>query len=81
MVVQDADESHGIPSRKKITNKKHIQAHLANGPWKKSLNFIFPTKNVIPKSSKPVSHSLSKTSLIRPAISWGKRSFGGGENR
>ena len=26
--------------------------HLANGPWKKSLNFIFPTKYVIPKSSK-----------------------------
>ena len=24
--------------------------HLANGPWKKSLNFIFPTKYVIPKS-------------------------------
>ncbi len=26
--------------------------HLANGPWKKSLNFIFPTKYGIPKSSK-----------------------------
>ena len=26
--------------------------HLANGPWKKSLNFIFPTKYVIPKSLK-----------------------------
>ena len=23
-------------------------SHLANGPWKKSLNFIFPTKYVIP---------------------------------
>ncbi len=27
-------------------------SHLANGPWKKSLNFIFPTKYVIPKSLK-----------------------------
>ena len=26
--------------------------HLANGPWNKSSNFIFPTKHVIPKSSK-----------------------------
>ena len=27
-------------------------SHLANGPWKKSLNFIFPTKYGIPKSLK-----------------------------
>ena len=27
-------------------------AHLANGPWNKSLNFIFPTEYVIPKSLK-----------------------------
>ena len=26
--------------------------HSANGPWKKSLNFIFPTKDVIPKRLK-----------------------------
>ena len=26
--------------------------YLANGPWKKSLNFIFPIKYGIPKSSK-----------------------------
>ena len=26
--------------------------HLANGAWKKSLNFIFPTKYGIPKSLK-----------------------------
>ena len=26
--------------------------YLANGPWNKSLNFIFPTKYVIPKSLK-----------------------------
>ena len=26
--------------------------HLAKGPWKKKLNFIFPTKYGIPKSSK-----------------------------
>ena len=26
------------------------KTHLANGPWNKSLNFIFPTKYVIPKS-------------------------------
>ena len=29
-----------------------IQSHSANGPWKKSLNCIFPTKYVIPKSLK-----------------------------
>ena len=33
--------------------------HLANGPWKKSLNFIFPTKYVTPKSLK-FSHWPSK---------------------
>ncbi len=33
--------------------------HLANGPWKKSLNFIFPTKYVLPKSLK-FSHWPSK---------------------
>ena len=26
--------------------------HSANGPWKKKMNFIFPTKYVIPKSLK-----------------------------
>ncbi len=33
--------------------------HSANGPWKKSLNFIFPTKYVILKSLK-FSHWLSE---------------------
>ena len=33
--------------------------HLANGPWNESLNFIFPTKYVIPKSLK-FSHWPSK---------------------
>ncbi len=28
------------------------EAHLANGPWNKSLNFIIPTKYGIPKSLK-----------------------------
>ncbi len=27
-------------------------SHLANGPWKKSLNFIFPTKYGIPQKFK-----------------------------
>ena len=27
-------------------------SHLANGPWKKSSNFIFPTKYVFPQSLK-----------------------------
>ncbi len=27
-------------------------SHLANGPWNKSLKFIFPTKYGIPKSLK-----------------------------
>ena len=30
----------------------HNEPHLANRPWNKSLNFIFPTKYVIPKSLK-----------------------------
>ena len=30
----------------------YIHTHLANGPWNKSLNFIFPTKYVTPKSLK-----------------------------
>ena len=33
--------------------------HSANGPWDKSLNFMFPTKHVIPKSLK-FSHWLSE---------------------
>ncbi len=28
------------------------KSHLSNGPWNKNLNFIFPTKYGIPKSSK-----------------------------
>ncbi len=38
---------------------KMTKTHLANGPRKKSLNFIFPTKYVIPKSLK-FSHWPSK---------------------
>ena len=36
-----------------------FKSHLANGPWNKSLNFIFPTTYVIPKSLK-FSHWPSK---------------------
>ncbi len=36
-----------------------LYTHSANGPRKKSLNFIFPTKYVIPKSLK-FSHWLSE---------------------
>ena len=36
--------------------------HLANGPWNRSLNVIFPTKNVIPKSLK-FSHWPSKLNI------------------
>ena len=39
--------------------------HLANGPWNKSLNFIFPTKYVIPKSLK-FSHWPSKINFDYP---------------
>ena len=35
-----------------LTKKKATASHLANGPWKKSLNFIFPTNYGIPKSLK-----------------------------
>ena len=41
-----------------------LNSHLAVlDPEKKTLNFIFPTKYGIPKSSKPVSHWLSKESF------------------
>ncbi len=44
-------------------------SHLASGPWKKkSLNFIFPTKYVIPKSLK-FSHWPSKD------LTWGLGSY------
>ncbi len=43
-----------------LENVQDSFPHLANGPWKKSLNFIFPTTYGIPKSSKPVSHWLRK---------------------
>ena len=36
--------------------------HSANGPWDKSLNFIFPTKHVIPESLKFI-HCLSEWML------------------
>ena len=42
-----------------INHYGHIETYLAKGPWNKSLNFIFPTKYVVPKSLK-VSHWLSK---------------------
>ena len=41
--------------------------HSANGPWKKKMNFIFPTKYVIPKSLK-FSHWLSE--IIVPYFGW-----------
>ena len=45
---------------KRIFRAKMIcLTHLANGAWNKSLNFIFPTKYVIPKSLK-FSHWPSK---------------------
>ncbi len=44
-----ANDGHQL----KIWENHEIHAsYLANGPWKKSLNFIFPTKYVIPKSLK-----------------------------
>ena len=46
--------------RKKIYEIRRI-SHLANGPWNKSLNFIFPTRYVIPKRLK-FSHWPSKIS-------------------
>ena len=47
VVVQDFFHQQCIYIPQKI-----YTAHLANGPWKKSLNFIFPTKYGIPKSLK-----------------------------
>ena len=47
------------------------KSHSANGPWKKSLNFIFPTKYVIPKSLK-FSHWPSKKSKSKPSTHLGK---------
>ena len=39
-----------------------LSSHSANGPWDKSLNFIFPTKHVITESLK-FSHWLSESWL------------------
>ena len=36
----------------RILTSQQWLPYLANGPWHKSLNFIFPTKYVIPKSLK-----------------------------
>ena len=44
-------------------NTSKVITHLANGPWDKSLNYIFPTKYVIPKSLK-FSHWPSKINMI-----------------
>ena len=46
-----------------ITPGVILVCHLANGPWNKSLNFIFPTKCVIPKSLK-FSHWPSKVGRL-----------------
>ena len=43
----------------KPTQATQIYPHLANGPWNKSLNFIFPTKYAISKGLK-FSHWPSK---------------------
>ena len=34
-----------------VSEHSKTPTHLANGPWKKKSNFIFPTKYGIPKSS------------------------------
>ena len=49
------------PRIPKATALGIIKSHSANGPWDKSLNFIFPTKHVIiiPESLK-FSHWLSE---------------------
>ena len=45
---------------------QHItKTHLANGPWKKSLNFDFPIKYVIPKSIKFSNWPSKKKRLIK----------------
>ena len=54
----ESSESDFLPRILGIKNIA-ISTHLANGPWEKSLNFIFPTKYVIPKSLK-FSHWPSK---------------------
>ena len=52
-------EPHFVWSTARLCLYTLIISHSANGPWKKSLNFIFPTKYVIPKSLK-FSHWLSE---------------------
>ncbi len=57
-IVQIGGHDWAMFERWHVYNWKMIRcgwcyrSHLANGPWKKSLNFIFPTKYGIPKSSK-----------------------------
>ncbi len=38
--------------KSEIMSKSGVGTHLANGPWKKCLNCIFPTKYGIPNSLK-----------------------------
>ena len=47
-------------------SSKYVKTHLANGPWNKSLNFIFPTKYVIPKSLKFSHWPSKKMSCLKP---------------
>ena len=41
---------HNCQNQRNHSPKK--MTHLANGPWNKSLNFLLPTKYVIPESLK-----------------------------
>ena len=44
-----------------------ITTHLANGPWNKSLNFIFPTKYGIPKSLKRLAIGQVNNVTLKPS--------------
>ena len=52
MGSEESPGSHDFSSDKNTLSFLCWNAHLANGPWKKSLNSIFPTKYGIPKSLK-----------------------------
>ena len=55
ILVPFSCNGHDLEAKKKPTEQNYqtwSNTHLADGPWNKSLNFIFPTKYVTPKKSK-----------------------------
>ena len=46
----------------------HDKSHLANGPWNKSLNFVFPTKYVIPRPPPKKSLAIGQVRIVAVVV-------------